>query len=88
MATLTIRQLDEEIKSKLRMQAAQHGCSMEAEARAVLAQAFADNEAPVEGIATSIAKIVSQSVAGDLPEFDRKSKPSQRDIDFSDEMFG
>jgi len=34
--TLTIRNLDEAVKQKLRVRAAQHGRSMEAEARAIL----------------------------------------------------
>jgi plasmid stability protein len=36
MATLTIRQLDEKTKSRLRIQAAHHGRSMEEEARDIL----------------------------------------------------
>jgi plasmid stability protein len=40
MATLTIRQLDEKTKAKLRVQAAHHGRSMEAEAREILRSAL------------------------------------------------
>ena len=36
MATLTIRQLDEKTKTRLRVQAAHHGRSMEEEAREIL----------------------------------------------------
>jgi antitoxin FitA len=36
MATLTIRQLDEKTKSRLRIRAAHHGRSMEEEARDIL----------------------------------------------------
>ncbi len=39
MSTLTIRSLDETVKQKLRVQAASHGRSMEAEARAIITQA-------------------------------------------------
>jgi plasmid stability protein len=39
MATLTIRNLPEEIRDELRMRAARNGRSMEAEARQVIAQA-------------------------------------------------
>jgi antitoxin FitA len=38
--TLTIRNLDEPVKQKLRIQAASHGRSMEAEARAILTRAM------------------------------------------------
>lgn len=37
--TLTIRNLDEEVKRKLRLRAASHQTSMEAEARAILTEA-------------------------------------------------
>jgi plasmid stability protein len=38
MASLTIRNLDNNLKSQLRQRAARHGRSMEAEARIILAQ--------------------------------------------------
>jgi plasmid stability protein len=37
MAVLTIRDFDESLKAKLRIRAAEHGRSMEAEVRAILA---------------------------------------------------
>ena len=40
--TLTIRNLDKEVKQKLRLRAASHRTSMEAEARAILAAGLAD----------------------------------------------
>lgn len=40
MATLTIRQLDEKTKSRLRIRAAHHGRSMEEEAREILRSAL------------------------------------------------
>ena len=44
MATLTIRKLDNFIKSCLRIQAAQHGFSMEEETRRLLRQALIPEE--------------------------------------------
>jgi plasmid stability protein len=41
MGTLTIRQLDDKIKTKLRVRAAHHGRSMEEEAREILRSALA-----------------------------------------------
>jgi antitoxin FitA len=41
MASITIRNLDEQLKSRLRIQAAKHGRSMEEEARDVLRTALA-----------------------------------------------
>lgn len=46
MATLTIRKLDSPIKSRLRIQAAQHGISMEEEARRLLRKALIPEEVP------------------------------------------
>ena len=40
MASLTIRDLDDNVKQKLRVQAAQHGRSMEEEARHILRAAL------------------------------------------------
>ncbi|WP_308467029.1 FitA-like ribbon-helix-helix domain-containing protein [Rathayibacter soli] len=42
MATLTIRDLDDDVKRRLRMRAAEKGVSMEAEARSILSDAVAD----------------------------------------------
>lgn len=39
MATLTIRKLDPDVKNRLRVRAAQHGHSMEEEARRILTEA-------------------------------------------------
>ena len=44
MATLTIRNLEDSIKSSLRIQAANHGHSMEEEARRILRQALMPEE--------------------------------------------
>ena len=40
MATLTIRDLDEELRARLRVTAARHGRSMEAEVREILREAL------------------------------------------------
>ena len=44
MAALTIRNIDDSIKFSLRVRAAQHGRSMEEEARRILAQALRDTD--------------------------------------------
>ena len=45
-ASITIRNLDPSIKERLRVRAAQHGHSMEAEARRILQAALAPQERP------------------------------------------
>ena len=44
--TLTIRNLDSAVKQKLRLQAASHQTSMEAEARAILARSLTGDGSP------------------------------------------
>ena len=53
MATLTIRQVDDRIKERLRQRAAQHGVSMEEEARRALQNWVARTE-PEKGLGTRI----------------------------------
>jgi plasmid stability protein len=45
VATLTIRGLDDDTKARLRVSAAQHGRSMEAEVRAILQDALPSQQA-------------------------------------------
>ena len=47
MATMTIRNIDDDLKARLRVQAAQHGRSMEDEARDILRAALSTE--PVRG---------------------------------------
>ncbi len=54
MATLTIRQLDDKTKARLRVRAAHHGCSMEEEAREILRSALAASRPPKKNLAESI----------------------------------
>lgn len=53
MATLTIRDLDDSLKARLRIRAAENGRSMEAEARAILRSALAASE-PDRGLGSRI----------------------------------
>ena len=57
MASITIRNLDDDVKTKLRMQAAEKGRSMEEEARLILAEAVAREAAPAKGLGTAIHEL-------------------------------
>jgi plasmid stability protein len=46
MATLTIRNFDDSLEERLRVRAAEHGHSIEAEARRILQSALADKPLP------------------------------------------
>jgi len=55
MATLVIRDLRDDVKARLRIQAAEHGHSMEAEARALLTTALVGRR--IEGMGTYIREL-------------------------------
>ena len=81
MATLTIRNLDDELKSRLRIRAARHDQSMEEEARSILRDALSDSKDVREeaGIATRIRNRLSSAggVELDLPA--RADRPRSRE---------
>src|SRR6516162_2117312 len=57
MATLTIRNVDVEVKERLRVRAARHGRSMEAEARSILREAVSgDRDQPEPNLAEAIRR--------------------------------
>jgi len=57
MATLTIRNVDTAVKERLRLRAARHGRSMEAEARTILSQAVvSDRDQPEPNLAEAIRR--------------------------------
>jgi len=56
MASITIRQLEETIKKRLRLRAAQHGRSMEDEARRILRVALTPQEARAPNLALEIRR--------------------------------
>jgi plasmid stability protein len=69
MASLTVRDLSDEVKRKLRVRAASHGRSMEAEVRAILADAVAEPLAEEQsvGLGTQIrARFAEIEYADDL----------------------
>lgn len=86
MAAITIRQLDENIKSRLRIQAAHHGRSMEEEVREILRAALSA-ASPVKG---NLAERIRQRFAPfggvelKLPRRDAIRKPP----DFSHDRSG
>ena len=56
MPAITIRQLDESLKARLRMRAASHGRSMEEEVREILKTALLQNQQPEPSLAKSIRR--------------------------------
>jgi antitoxin FitA len=58
MASITIRRLDETLKTRLRVKAAHHGRSMEEEAREILRNSLADAPQREIDLATAIRRHV------------------------------
>ena len=54
MASITIRNLDDDVKNRLRMRAAGKGRSMEEEARLILREAVGRQSVPEKGLGTAI----------------------------------
>lgn len=54
MASMTIRNIDETLKQRLRLRAATHGRSMEDEARDILRSALAAGEKPARNLAETV----------------------------------
>jgi plasmid stability protein len=65
MASITIRNLDDEIKQRLRVRAAEHGRSMEEEARDILRRVMSDTTPPRD-LAAAIRARVSPGARADL----------------------
>lgn len=82
MAMLTIRNLDDEVKGRLRMQAAKHGRSMEEEARQILRQALSGTTSE-KGLASRIHQRVMETTGGLELGLPARSQPRPAP-DFSD----
>ena len=65
MASITIRNLDDDLKRRLRIRAAEHGRSMEEEAREILRQVVTE-PAPPRNLAASIRSRISPLGGVDL----------------------
>ncbi|HEX2887267.1 FitA-like ribbon-helix-helix domain-containing protein [Vineibacter terrae] len=72
MASITIRNLDEPLKARLRVQAAMHGRSMEDEARDILRTALNREPVPPGNLAAAIRARFAPLGGVDLPEAPRE----------------
>ncbi len=57
MASITIRNLDDDVKTRLRVRAADNGRSMEEEARSILRDAVGREDVPEKGLGTAIHEL-------------------------------
>ena len=61
MAQLLVRNLEDELKTRLQRRAKRHGHSMEAEARDILRNALREESAPAGGLGTEMVALLSGS---------------------------
>jgi plasmid stability protein len=80
MATLTIRDLDDELKAALRVRAAVHGRSMEAEVREILRAALTHRSPSVVGMGTRIRQRFSGSESVEIELPDRTERPRAAEL--------
>ena len=57
MASITVRKIEDELKQRLRMRAAEHGRSMEEEARLILAEVVEQDLAPEKSLGTALHEL-------------------------------
>ena len=81
MASITVRNLDEWVKQRLRVRAASHGNSMEQEVRDILRTAVEDEHRPARDLASAIRARFAPlgGVELDLPPRDAMREPPQLD---------
>jgi len=78
MATLTIRNVDDALKARLRIEAAQHGHSMEEEVRSILRQALSK---PAErGLGNRIHQRFAEAGGLDIELPERNTPPRAADL--------
>jgi len=80
MASITIRNLDEPLKARLRVQAAMHGRSMEDEARDILRVALNKEPLPPANLAAAIRARFASLGGVDLPEVPREKMREPPDL--------
>jgi plasmid stability protein len=80
MSTLTIRNIDDDLKIRLRIRAAEHGRSMEAEVRDILRLAL-QNQAPNTGLGTWMHHRFAEIGGAELDLPERSEQPRYVDFD-------
>jgi len=78
MASITIRNLEDDIKQRLRIRAAEHGRSMEEEAREILRRTM-NESTPPRNLASAIRARIAPADRMELPLAEREliSEPAQ-----------
>jgi plasmid stability protein len=81
MASITIRNLDDELKARLRVRAAERGRSMEDEAREILRCALGQQPSKSRNLAKQIARRFAPLGGVDLPVVERDEPREHPELD-------
>jgi antitoxin FitA len=81
MASITIRNLKDELKQQLRMRAARHGRSMEDEAREILRVALAEQATPPQDLGQTIHRRFATLGGVELPTVSREPMREPPNLD-------
>ena len=81
MASITVRNLDEGLKRRLRIRAAENGRSMEQEARDILRAALDEEAAPAKNLGTALHELFRPfgGVELDIPSRESMQEPPRFD---------
>lgn len=81
MASITVRNLEDDVKTRLRKRAAGHGRSMEEEVRLILSEAVEREAVPAKGLGTAIHELFKPfgGVALELPPREPMREPPRFD---------
>ncbi|MGC8511519.1 MAG: FitA-like ribbon-helix-helix domain-containing protein [Acidimicrobiales bacterium] len=80
MAAISVRDLDEDVASRLKVRAARHGRSMEAEVRAILTEAVATTDDCQRNLAQVIRERFAATGGFDLEVPPRQDTPRAADL--------
>lgn len=81
MASITIRNLEDPLKARLRVRAAHHGRSMEEEARDILRVALMEERQPVMHLGEAIRQRFAPFGGVEMPDMDREPLPAPPGFD-------
>ncbi len=81
MATITVRNLDERLRQRLRLRAAQHGHSLEEEVHDILRAALGQEKTPVKNLGTALHELFKPfgGVELDIPPREPMREPPRFD---------
>jgi plasmid stability protein len=80
MASITIRNIEDSVKQRLRIRAAKHGRSMEEEARRILKAGVTNADRP--NLAVAIRALFEPLGGVELPQFPRSKAPRRKPPSF------